>query len=102
MLISKILKFQYLFNFSSATAASNLDTFFATALMVEAEAEVAAAGMEEEITNTTDAEMSATFPVIFLPLSVELVVVVEMTMRPTTDKQEQFKRYIFSLGVDVM
>ena len=67
--------------------------------MVEAEAEVTVAGMEEEITNTTDAEMSATFPVIFLPLSVE---VVEMTMRPTTDKQEQFKRYIFSLGVDVM
>ncbi len=72
-----------------------------TALMVEAEAEVAVAGMEEEITNTTDAEMSATFPVIFLPLSV-MEVVVEMTMRPTTDKQEQFKRYIFSLGVDVM
>jgi hypothetical protein len=71
--------------------------------MVEAEAEVAAAGMEEEITNTTDAEKSATFPLIFLPLSVmEVVVVEEMTMRPTTDKQEQFKRYIFSLGVDVM
>ena len=59
--------------------------------------------MEEEITNTTEAEMSATVPVIFLPLSVmEVVVVEEMTMRPTTDKQEQLKRYIFSLGVDVM
>ena len=42
--------------------------------MVEAEAEVTVAGMEEEITNTTDAEMSATFPVIFLTLSVEVVV----------------------------
>jgi hypothetical protein len=70
--------------------------------MVEAEAEVAAdMEVEVEIANATDAEMSATFLGIALTPSVEVVAVVEMTMRPTTDKQEQFKRNIFSLGVEM-
>jgi len=57
--------------------------------------------VEVEIANATDAEMSATFLGIALTPSVEVVAVVEMTMRPTTDKQEQFKRNIFSLGVEM-
>jgi len=71
----------------TATAAANLDTFLVTALMAAAEAEVAAADMEVETVNVTDAEMSATF--LGIARIPNVVAAVEMTMRPTTDKQEQ-------------
>ncbi len=67
--------------------------------MVAAGAEVVAADMEEEIVNVTDAETSATF--LGIARIPNVVAAVEMTMRPTTDKQEQDEWNIFSFGVEM-